>query len=164
MGLSLSELHHWHLNARIAINTPTENITASLYWKKKHQQFDFLISGAFGITYAHLIQEKNHASLEIHDKDKLIHTDANQLLQESLGWDFPIHSLSYWVKGLPSGHADEQLSYNKKNQLSKITSGLWQIHFSKYQYFQGYSLPKMIKVNHPDIQLKIVAKQWTFWE
>ncbi len=162
--IPLSDLNHWQFNARVSIKTPEDNITASLDWQKNQSLFDFFLSGSFGVTIAHLIQLENSASLEIPDTDKLIHYDAERLLRQTLGWDFPINALSYWVKGLPSGRAGEIISYNDKGQISKISLDQWQIDFSKYRLYQGYLIPKMIKATHPNIRLKVVAKKWLFLE
>jgi outer membrane lipoprotein LolB len=161
-GIPLSDLNHWQLKARVAIKTPKENVTASLNWQKNERLFDFLISGSFGVTIAHLVQEKDQATLEIPDNEKLYHRDAEMLLHRTLGWEFPIDSLSYWVKGLPSGKQGEKIERDESGKLTKITLGQWQILFSKYRLYQGYSLPKMIKVSHPDISMKVVTKKWQF--
>ena len=163
-AIPLEKLEHWQLNARVAIRTPEENLTASLEWQKNNQLFDFLISGAFGVTYAHLIQEHDRATLEIPDQDRLVHQDAEALLQQALGWDFPIEALAYWVKGLPSGKPGEVVAYNKKGQIKLIQMGFWQIDFSKYKLYQGYNLPKMIKAEHPNMSIKVVAKNWSFYQ
>ncbi len=163
-SIPLSQLNHWQLNARVAIKTPQDSITASLNWQNNNAKFDFLLSGAFGVTYAHLIQKKDSASLEIPDSDKLYHNNAEQLLNQALGWEFPINALSYWVKGLPSGQPGEIVNYNEQGQLSQIELNQWQITFSKYKRYQGVLLPKMIKATHPDLNLKIVAKKWQFFE
>lgn len=163
-SIPLSELNHWQLKARVAIKTPDDNLTGSLNWQKNQSLFDFLLSGAFGVTIAHLVQENNQASLKIPDTEKLYHYDAEQLLQRTLGWNFPLDALSFWVKGLPSGKPGEQVMYDERGKINQINLGLWQVRFSKYQMYQGYSLPKMIKANHPHYNLKVVAKKWTFLE
>jgi len=161
-GLPLSKLEHWQLTARIAIKTADDNLTASLNWQKNHKLFDFLVSGAFGVTYAHLIQEEDQATLEIPDTDLLTHSNAEFLLHQTLGWDFPLNELSYWVKGLPSGNSEEQIHYDEQGKIKQIHMGLWKIDFSKHKHYQGYLLPKMIKVEHPDMSMKVVAKKWLF--
>jgi outer membrane lipoprotein LolB len=163
-NIPLSKLQHWQLNARVAIKTPQDALTASLNWQNNNKEFDFLLSGAFGVTYAHLIQKRDSASLKIPDSDKLYHNNAEQLLNQTLGWDFPIKALSYWVKGLPSGQPGERVHHNKQGQLIQINLNQWQIVFSKYKRYQGILLPKMIKATHPDLSLKIVAKKWQFFE
>jgi len=160
----LTELNHWQLEARVAIQTPQDNVTASLDWQKNGDQFDFLMSGAFGVTYAHLIQEKYQATLDIPDHDTMIHSDSQILLQQALGWDFPIDALSYWVKGLPSGTPGEMVTRDKQNRITKIEMGYWQIDITKYRMFQGYDLPKMIKAQHPNMNIKVVAKKWAFYQ
>lgn len=162
--IPVSDLNHWQFNARVAIKTPEENVTASLEWQKDRSLFDFLLSGSFGVTIAHLVQQEDLATLEIPDTDLLTHNDAEQLLNQTLGWEFPIEALSYWIKGQPSGRAGEQLRYDEKGRISSIELDQWHIRFSKYQLYQGYFLPKMIKATHPDISLKVVAKKWVFLE
>ncbi len=162
--IPLKNLQHWQLNARIAITTPSDNATASLKWKKKNSEFDFLVSGPLGVTVAHLVQEKKQAYLSIPDEEKRQHENAHVLLQQSLGWDFPIEALAFWVKGIPSGKAGEQVSYNEKGQIDSISLADWQVDFSKYRRFQGYVVPKMIKAVHPQMSIKVVAKRWQFFE
>lgn len=162
--IPLSQINHWQLNARVAIKTPKDSITASLNWQNNQTDFDFLLSGAFGVTYAHLIQNGESASLEVPDTDKLYHHNAEKLLNEALGWEFPIKALSYWVKGLPSGQSGEITHYSSEGLLTHVELNQWQISFSKYRLYQGVKLPKMIKASHPDLNLKVVAKKWQFFE
>jgi len=167
-SIPLSQLNHWQLNARVAIKTPQDSITASLKWQNDKADFDFLLSGAFGVTYAHLIQQGDSASLEIPDTKKRFsqgkHETAERLLQQTLGWNFPINALSYWVKGLPSGQTGERLRYNDDGLLIQANLNQWQINFSKYKLYQGIQLPKMIKATHPTVSLKVVAKKWQFYQ
>jgi outer membrane lipoprotein LolB len=160
----LTELNHWQLEARVAIQTPEDSITASLDWQKNNREFNFLISGAFGVTLAHLVQDKRQASLDIPDHDTMIHSDAQVLLQQALGWDFPIDALSYWIKGLPSGTPGEIITRDELGKITSIEMGYWQINITKYRKFQGFDLPKMIKASHPNMSLKVVAKKWAFYQ
>lgn len=161
---ALTELNHWQLEARVAIQTPEDNVTASLDWQKNNHEFDFLMSGAFGVTLAHLVQEKQQASLDIPDHDTMFHDDAQVLLQQALGWDFPIDALSYWVKGLPSGTPGEYIIKDEFGRIAAIELGYWRINITKYRKFQGIDLPKMIKAQHPNMSLKVVAKKWAFYQ
>ncbi len=163
-NIPITQLQHWQLKARMAIRTPEDSITASLNWQKNDNLFDFHISGAFGATYAHLAQEKNEASLKIPDTELLTHHNAETLLQNTLGWGFPIDALSYWVKGLPSNKPNEVVHRNSLGQIEQIQLDHWQIGFSSYQNFQGYQLPKKITAVHPQMTIKLIAKNWAFFE
>ena len=160
----LSQLNHWQLEARVAIQTPEDNVTASLDWQNNKGDFDFHMSGAFGVTLAHLIQDKQQASLDIPDHETMFHSNAQTLLESALGWDFPIESLAYWVKGLPSGTTGEMITRDELGRISKIELGYWQINITKYRKFQGFDLPKMIKAQHPNMSLKVVTKKWAFYQ
>ena len=159
---NLSDLNHWMLKARVAIKTPEENVSATLDWEKKADDFDFHIYGMFGATYAHLTQEGRKAVLKVPDDQVFYHQDAEQLIYQSLGWDFPIDALSYWIKGVPSYKAGEILTRDEQENLSKVEFGDWQVTFSRYQNYSGYKMPKMIKAKHPQMSLKVVVKDWEF--
>jgi len=160
----LAKLEHWQLKARMAIKTPQDSLTASLKWQKNQTNFDFHLSGAFGATYAHLIQTDDFASLKIPDHAEQKAYNAERLLSDHLGWHFPIKALSFWVKGLASGQPGEQVTRNSEGQITHIQLNQWSIEFKKYKRFQGYLLPKMIIATHPDIRIKLVARKWRFLE
>ncbi len=161
-SIPLSAINHWDVKARVAINTPEENVSATLDWQKRSNNFDFHIYGLFGATYAHLIQQNNQATLNIPDHPEFQGNSSKQLLQQTLGWDFPIDALSYWVKGLPSGKSGEIIERDNEQNLSQIQFSDWQVYFSRYQSYQGYQMPKIIRAVHPQLSLKIVIKSWTF--
>ena len=163
-SIPLEQLQHWQLNARIAITTPEDNATASLKWLKQKSEFDFLVSGPLGVTVAHLVQDDGMATLSIPDEQKRQHQDAQILLYQTLGWDFPIDALTFWVKGIPSGKPGEEISYNEKGQIETIQLAEWRINLSKYRRYQGYLLPKMLKAVHPRMSIKVVAKRWQFYK
>ncbi len=162
--IPLEKANHWKLNARVAIRLPKESHTATLNWQKDSRTFDFYLSGAFGVTIAHIIQGKNQASLKVSKSDKLYHKDIEFLIDNTLGWSFPIHQLSDWIKGLPSGNPNEVITKDSFDRIKHISFKDWEISFSKYKKYQGFILPKIITAKHPDLTLKIVAKNWQFYE
>lgn len=159
---NLAQQQHWKMKARVAIKTPEDNVTATLDWQKQNSEFDFHLYGLFGVTYAQLIQEKNKAILNLPEDRSYTHSNAQQLLYQSLGWDFPIDALTYWVKGLPSYHSDEQVSRNQQGQIEIIQLNDWTVTFKQYQSYSGYVMPRMIKAIHPQMSLKVVVKDWEF--
>ena len=161
-SINLSKLDHWLVKARVAIKTPEESVSATLDWEKKAEDFDFHIYGMFGATYAHLIQQGNQATLKLPEDQVFYHNDAEQLLYQSLGWDFPVDALSFWIKGLPSGKSGEALTRDLEDNLSEVTYGDWRVTFSRYQNYSGHLMPKMIKAEHPQLSLKVVVKDWDF--
>ncbi|WP_444994731.1 lipoprotein insertase outer membrane protein LolB [Aliikangiella sp. IMCC44359] len=158
----LSAINHWQLKARIAIRSDDESIAATLDWQKQDKDFDFHIYGTFGVTYAHLTQKGHEAKLMLPDDQTFYHQDAQQLLYQSLGWDFPIEALSYWIKGQASGQPGESVQRNSHGELEQIILNDWQVSFSRYETFSGFSMPKVIKANHPQMSMKVVIKKWQF--
>ena len=159
---NLANQQYWQVKARVAIRSPEDSVAATLDWQKQGEEFDFHIYGTFGVTYAHLIQEPSQAVLKLPDDQIYYHQDAQQLLYQSLGWDFPIDALSYWIKGLPSAKPGEQLTRNELGELSEVLLDDWQVEFSRYRSYSGYSMPRIIKASHPQMSLKVVVKDWDF--
>jgi len=159
---SLAEQQNWQLKARVAIQTPEESVNATLDWHTQSKQFDFHLYGTFGITYAQLIQEPHQAVLKLPDDQVFYHQDAQQLLYQSLGWDFPIEALASWVKGLPSYKPGEMVSRNQEGQLSEVLLNDWRIEFQRYKQYSGYTMPRIVKATHPQMSLKVVVKEWEF--
>lgn len=159
---NLAELNHWQIKARVAITTPEDNVTATLDWLKTGEEFNFHIYGTFGVTYANLIQQADQAILKMPDDQIFYHQDAQQLLYQSLGWDFPIDALSFWIKGLPSNQSGELINRNQEGELDEAYLNDWKVEFSRYQFYSGFKMPRIIKATHPQMTLKVVVKDWDF--
>jgi outer membrane lipoprotein LolB len=153
---------HWLLKAKISITTEEDSLQAMLHWQQQQANFDFHVFGTFGITYAHLIQQPEQASLAIQDEPMRYHTNAQALMAESLGWDFPIQALSYWIKGLPAKLEGEQVFRDEFKQIKRVIYKQWQVDFPRYHSYQGYTLPRIIKAKHPQMTLKLAINKWNF--
>ncbi len=162
--IDLYQLEHWKIKARVAIKTPKDSVSATLDWENNRDNFDFHLYGTFGTTYAHLIQDGQEAVLKLSEEKTYYHSDAEQLLSQSLGWEFPIDALSYWIKGLPSHKPGESINRQDNGLLSAANLNGWQVNFSRYQNYSGYSMPRIIKAVHPRMSLKLLIKDWTFMQ
>ena len=146
----------------MAIRTPEDNYSATLDWEKLGADFDFHIYGTFGVTYAHLTQKDELATLELPDDQVFYHQSAEQLLYQSLGWEFPIDALAFWIKGLPSNQSGETITRNETGQLATAYLNGWEVKFSRYQKYSGFSMPRIISAKHPNMSLKVVVRNWEF--
>ncbi len=154
---------NWSLMARIAVNTKDSGLSATLNWQQNDQNFDFHIYGLLGVTYAHLVQTENIATLKLKDNKSFQAETAEQLLQQNLGWHFPIEALSYWVKGIAYDYPGEVISYDNDRKISSIQFEGWQVAFSQFKNYSGYSMPRIIKASNPEHgSIKIVVKKWLF--
>lgn len=159
---NLYQLDHWKIKARVAVKNNQESFSATLDWKKAQKKFNFHLYGLFGATYAHLIQNSHDAILRLPDDRTYYHSNAEQLLHQTLGWNFPIDALSYWVKGLPSNKQGESIVRMNNGNLEEAYFNNWQVSFSRYQNYSGYLMPKVIKATHPQMSIKLVIQSWTF--
>lgn len=160
----LSQQQHWFIKARVAIQSPEENISATLEWRNTGKDFNFHLYGLLGATYAHLLQENGQATLQLPDDQTYYHQDSSELLSQTLGWEFPMEALSSWIKGLPSGKAGEKITRDKDGQIESIALRDWQVEFSAFERYSGYLMPRKITASHPQLRLKILVKRWDFFQ
>ena len=160
--LPLARQEHWQLKARTAITTPEDSVAATLIWKKNGETIDFHLFGTLGATYIRLKQQNGQVSLQLPEDKTYYHQNAEELLYEVLGWRFPFSSLTAWVKGIASGAPGEKITRNHVGKLTQIHYQDWQIDFSRYRSYGDYQLPKIIKVENPQLKLKLVVKKWQF--
>jgi outer membrane lipoprotein LolB len=160
---TLQQQKHWEFTARVAIHVKKESHTLHLTWKKNKQDFDFYLSSSFGVSVAQIIQKNNEASLRIKKDPIRYHKSARSLLKNTLGWDFPIYRLAYWIKGLPSKKGNETIIRGKNNLIKRIQLNEWKVQFIRYSDYKNYTLPQIMIVKRNDLTLKIATKNWYFY-
>jgi len=150
----------WRLKARVAIKTPEESVAATLIWVRDRQRSDFHLFGALGSTYVRVQEDKNGALLQLPDDQEFRGESAEQVIYRALGWSIPLHALSHWVQGKPAGLEGETTQYDERQRLQSIDYGQWHIEFDRYYEASGRLTPKIIRVTHPQLSLKLVVKSW----
>jgi outer membrane lipoprotein LolB len=90
--------------------------------------------------------------------------DAQLLLKEIVGMEFPIELFSYWLKGQPQGtnHYKVGQNYLLAELDYTINGQQWRAKYSDYYLQQQPPLPKDILISGEQQQLKIRVDEWKF--
>lgn len=152
----------WNLEGRIAVKAGNEGWNANLSWAHEDGQDRLLIAGPFSqgavsiIVQRELvyINEGNGAVTRSHDPDKL--------LKQKLGFTVPLHSLRYWVLGLPAPETEYQAKLNDRGGLKGFIQQSWALDFEKFEPIGNYVMPQKITIQGNDVRLKLVVDEWTF--
>ena len=86
---------------------------------------------------------------------------AETLLHDSLGFDAPLASLAYWLRGCddPSSAADTTL--DDQQRLATLKQQGWQVSYDGYERHGALWLPQRITLQRDAVRLKLLIQTWT---
>ncbi|MCY0965988.1 lipoprotein insertase outer membrane protein LolB [Parathalassolituus penaei] len=159
---ALGQLQHWQIQGKLSVRNPKDNITGYVTWEQVNDHFDMFISGPFGRGASRLQGDDHSASLLLPDWSAPQTADSPEtLMQEHLGWQFPVRDIRFWVKGQPSPASKHEATYDNYGLTQTLKQHGWEISFSRYQKYGDQWLPGLIKMKGFDYQLTLAVNQWT---
>lgn len=152
-GQSLSS---WSLNGKIAIKSGKQNGSGRILWREEQ-----------GTTYAQFKAPLGQGSWEITENDHQATlrsskhgiktgSDAQVLISQELGWQFPWKKLSLWLRGAKDS---KQLGHQNTIK-SQISDQGWSIKFDKWQKTSLGLMPKKITATKPPHTVKLIIYGW----
>ncbi|USD64643.1 lipoprotein insertase outer membrane protein LolB [Vibrio sp. SCSIO 43136] len=151
------------LQGKMAYISPDERQSLNLYWKQTPAKSDLRLSTFLGQTALNMDFTPMHAKVEVHDGRTFEHPDINLLIKRLSGMSIPVQELTEWVKGVPAGTYDYQVSeLNTLSELNTVVSGQpWTLQFERYQQVDDLLLPARITMISGDQTIKLSISKWT---
>ncbi|MFM2485241.1 lipoprotein insertase outer membrane protein LolB [Celerinatantimonas yamalensis] len=153
----LAKIKSWQINGQIALITPKERHSASLYWQHQRSSDNLLLNGPFGKQLLSATITPQRTVVVVNDKTYQ-GPDSNQLISQLTGWHLPLNRLPFWLVGLADG-APYQLNTHQRIGSIKSLDG-WQITYKNYQQVGQYVLPQQLEAKHGTARIKIIIDQW----
>ncbi|TBR38277.1 outer membrane lipoprotein LolB [Marinomonas agarivorans] len=176
---SVDDIKQWSNSGRVGIRTSSDAISGNFRWFHSDDKFEFIISGPFGqgTTKLHGVHaHEHHQDIEGHEhhqhnsvtleyKDVVVTgSDAEALLADHLGWQFPIFQISYWVKGIKYPHSDAIEVFGNSEQgnlqLNTLIQDEWRIEYKRYQEVNGLNLPQKLQAEKPPYRVNLIINDW----
>lgn len=162
----------WQIEAKLGIKNDTDSGSVTLSWQQQQDNYIIRLSGPLGQGSATLTGNQQFIMIERPGKETVFSNEPIQLIQQTLGWDLPLHDLPYWVRGLksPSNHSltnpltDPITTYNDAGTLTQLTQMGWMIDYSRYRPQQNRLMPHKIRAKNNDATLTLLIKEWLFPE
>ncbi|SEQ89291.1 outer membrane lipoprotein LolB [Amphritea atlantica] len=149
----------WQLKGKIAIRTARENNNASLFWQQLQQHYQIELTGPLGQGGARIEGDDDGITIDIAGEEPLWAATPEQLMEQTLGWQFPVRDLPYWIRGVPAPGHPFELSM-KQQHLQKLQQNNWEINYLRFTNQNGYMLPEKLTISRNDLRLTIIAKEW----
>lgn len=148
----------WHLDGRIGMENGHEAWHASLIWRRSPDKYDLRLVGPLGAGSVVIKGNAEGVSLRT-DKGKVIReTDPDRLIYRAMGWQLPVRSLEYWVRGLPQP-GDVVMEWDNDGRLSSLLQHGWQVRFDDYRDASP-ALPESIELTRDDLRIRLHISRW----
>ena len=152
----------WVLNARIVVSSEDDSWSGKLYWQqgKDHYQASFV--APFGQGGIQLEGKPGQVEMRTSDGHMMVAADAESLLYQQLGWQFPLGKLRYWVRGIPAptSHNMPVLAFDEAGRLSRLRQADWRIDYPAYQQTEGQVLPRKVYLENTELSVRLVVDRW----
>ncbi len=158
----LAKFNKWQAKGKIKISAQDDPKSASFEWQQFKNNYAINFFGPFGYGNSWLRRTSKGVTLEVPERPPQRAASAEQLLQQTVGWQAPISDLQHWIKGLPapSGAAREQ-QFTAHGALSVLKQQGWDIAFSRHQRYQDLWLPGKVVASRQGVTVLVIIKQWT---
>ena len=158
-----AQANAWELQGKIAVKTAEDKFSTNLYWLHQPAANDLRLTTVLGTTVLTLKTNQGMATLEV-DGKTYRDSNAQDLLTGISGWSIPLDSLPLWITG-QIGSNDKIVSYNPDGTIKQVISydpqANWSVSFLSWQQQSGALVPRLLKVERENVQIKIQTNQWT---
>ncbi len=152
----------WKEGGVIGYRDANQAFTASYVWKKIPQAYQINVLGPLGAWRATIDGNAHFVSLKLSDGRKFQAKNAEQLMQQHLGWAIPVQDLTYWLAGLPAPYESKKVRY-EDGFLKELQQNHWTIHFLDYHHFGVYQIPSRLILQQDAIKITLVVDEFS-WE
>ncbi|MFT7223499.1 MAG: outer membrane lipoprotein LolB [Cellvibrionaceae bacterium] len=151
----------WSIQAKLGIRSEENSGSVTLNWQQEQQQYLIRIQGSLGQGSATIRGNEQYVIIERPGESPLFSNNVDTFIGETFGWDLPISSFKYWVRGLYSPKSSAgTIRYDKSNRITSIEQSGWTLNYSLYQIVDGRLLPGKIRARQGEDQLTLIIRRW----
>ena len=144
----------------MAVQTEKRGFSGSLRWKHTEEGDHFSLYSPLGAQVAEITATPGNVTLTTNDRKTYQATDAQALLQQTLGWGLPLAGLTDWVIGRPAKGEYETIARDALGRLTRLKQDGWDIEYPSYQTVEGTDLPSKVLLRSPQLDLKLLVERW----
>jgi outer membrane lipoprotein LolB len=158
---TLNTLQDWQLSGRVSVTSEQDGWHATLNWVQQGSEYTIDLIGPLGQGRLRISRDGENVQLRTSDGRVFYATDADQLVEKTLGLRMPVNGLVYWVRGLPDPLQASVLAGDSQGRLTQLEQNGWIIDYLRYaQQGQGIELPTRIRAHQDEWTVQMVIKKW----
>ncbi len=151
---SLYNLEHWSFDGRLGLTNGKESWQANINWQHKPNDEEMKLSGPLGqgaivikLTGEKVTIDRGNAKIQTSSQPEAF-------ISQQVGMFVPVHSLRYWVIGVPEpgiSFIDTPVGFRQSG---------WLIEYKQMQRVNERNMPRRVTVANERVKLKIMIDQW----
>ncbi len=159
---SVEGISQWETSGRVGIRTENDAISGNFDWQKTPNTFSLNIIGPFGQGATSLSKTSDGTVTLAYKNTQVTGKSAAELLQQELGWEFPVEQVTYWIRGLASPYSPSRVEHDPDTgRVSNIKQDGWMIVYRNFSQVDGLSLPQRMQVSNPPFNVNLIINQWS---
>lgn len=160
----LASIQTWNIKGVMAIrtNAGSEGGSAHLEWQQRQQRYTLMLWGPLGADAIKITGQPGHVSLETANGKKFSASSPELLLVQQTGWQLPMTSLYYWIRGLPVPGLPARKQLDAYHHLVSLHQQGWTVDYLRYGAVNQVDVPSKISLQNWRLQVKIIINQWQF--
>ncbi|MDL0430628.1 lipoprotein insertase outer membrane protein LolB [Marinobacter sp. TBZ242] len=160
----LNQFQQWELTGKLAVRQPSDSGTAVInYWNQNQEAYELALSSSFlGMGRTTIEGMPGFVELTLPDGEQYQSGNPEALIEAATGWQLPINSLTWWIRGLPGPDGDYRLFFDDQDRLAVIRQKGWEIRYDRWQAFiEGYpSLPARVTAVKGEKRVRLAVTSW----
>jgi len=160
----IREFDHWVLSGKMAVKQPSDSGTAIINrWQQYGNQYQLSLSSSFlGMGATRIQGTPGFIELTLSNGDTYQSSNPERLLNQATGWQLPVESLVWWLRGLPAPKSDHRLLFDQRNRLAIMEQDGWEIRYDRWHTFIAGKpeLPARITALKGDKRVRVVITEW----
>ena len=163
----MKTIERWDIKGRVSIQTKDDGGPADIFWlQNDHQHYDIKLVAPFGGGTIRLQGNPSYVLMTGSDGQTAMAQNADDLIEQTQGWYFPVSGLRYWLFGIPAPTSEAKLiSWNEQGLLYVMHQDGWRVEMRKYKTVSGKTLPKKLfisRLDEKEIDVRLVVREWIF--
>jgi len=154
----------WSIEGRLAVSNDKDGGSGKFYWSRNEAGSRMDFHGTLGRGAWKLLADQNGA--ELVQADGTVHRagSIDQLVRNHVGWDIPVESMSWWIRGLSTPDDFRKRTIDAQGNISELLQDGWTVEYGKYRAFEGVSLPVRLDARQGEWIVKLVIRSWSLAE
>jgi outer membrane lipoprotein LolB len=149
----------FELAGRFAARQGEEAASGRLQWRHTASDDDLLLTSPIGQGIARVTRRDGRYLLETADGRRIDAEDPDVLVEEVLGWRFPVASLPSWLRARPIPGRPAQVERADTGEVSSISQDGWRVEYLAYG--SPNRLPQRIRLARGDLEVRLHVDTWT---
>jgi len=156
----LSGIDQWSLIGRLAVNDGKDGGSGHINWKLHGETSSMDFHGALGRGAWRLDANGDGAVLELADGEVHRAPTLGQLVEQKLGWEFPVEALAWWVRACTAPGGWERRDIDEFGRLRGLSQFGWEIEYGNYRDVEGVFMPLKLTARRDSYSVKLAIRNW----